>query len=222
MGWVEDFAIGAAAGAVVVYLLLSGLRWARDRTAGSADGGRVPDALFAPDPIGPVGDGHVLRGEPDPRPGTVWPGLPYPSGIPGARPEVGRPSDGPRPASASETITLSRRIVVHLFGLGRAGVDAPGRPEATQQGICAALSAEQSAVSKVLRRLVAAEVVEVARRHVRGRDRRVYVYALTRRGELLAHELRSRALAPGGGLPDPLDPRSAAREPAPVPPKVWP
>ena len=52
------------------------------------------------------------------------------------------------------------------------------------------LSATQGAVSKVLRRLTAADVVRPQRRHVPGRSRRVKVYLLTFRGDELVREIQ--------------------------------
>jgi len=81
---------------------------------------------------------------------------------------------------------------VHLFVFRGMGPDDLARPETTQLGISAMLRADQRAVSKVLRRLVAAGVVLEERRHVRGGARRVKVYTLTHRGEVLAVDLRRR------------------------------
>jgi hypothetical protein len=94
------------------------------------------------------------------------------------------------------TVRLSRRIVVHLAAVGRLDPDGVASLGATQRGIGDALAADQSAVSKVLRRLEAAGVVEVTRAHVRGLDRRVNVYGLTRRGMAIAREVRIRTAPP--------------------------
>jgi Transcriptional regulator PadR-like family len=99
-----------------------------------------------------------------------------------------RASDGPREGE----IRLSLRIVVHLSGVRPVGDDGVGPLEATQEGMSVALAVTQGAVSKILRRLVAAEVVRPERRHDRGQNRRVKVYALTHRGESLAREIRQR------------------------------
>lgn len=111
-----------------------------------------------------------------------------------------------------ERVGLSKRVVEHLFQQGRLGPDDVGSPTATQRGMQLALGANQSALSKVLRRLEVAGVVEVTKRHVTGGERRLKVYGLTRRGELLAHDLRRRgATAPnesGEGRPSSV-PRSS-------------
>jgi DNA-binding MarR family transcriptional regulator len=114
----------------------------------------------------------------NPSPFPAWePPLPVVSGTPG---------------SNEERIRLSLRIVVLLGRIGPPGEDGVAKPEATQQGIAAVLGVTQGAVSKVLRRLVAAEVVRQERHHVRGQDRRVRIYFLTRRGEGLEREIRER------------------------------
>jgi len=200
MGWEEEFALGLAAGAVATYAVLVTLRWVLARRE-APRAGALPASVF----------GYGSEGSPPPsregRPGTVsspgadlWPGLPAPA----LTPNGPAASDHTLPVEALPTpsqVRLSGRIVLHLFFLGRIGPDDVGLPGGTQQGIGDALRAEQSAVSKVLRRLVAAEVLVVSRRHVRGRERRLNVYTLTRRGELLAHELRARMPPPTDGPP---------------------
>lgn len=89
-------------------------------------------------------------------------------------------------------VQLALRLIVHLSGVSPPGDDGLGRPDSTQQGIADALGVTQGAVSKVLRRLRAVEVLRTERRHVPGRTYRVRVYLLTRRGELLAGEIRAR------------------------------
>jgi DNA-binding transcriptional ArsR family regulator len=96
------------------------------------------------------------------------------------------------PGSNGEQVRLSLRLVVQLSWVGPPGEDGDARKESTQEGLSQALSVTQGAVSKVLRRLVAAEIVCRERRHVRGVDRRVRVYFLSRQGETLAREIRDR------------------------------
>jgi DNA-binding MarR family transcriptional regulator len=93
---------------------------------------------------------------------------------------------------STDQIRLSESIVIALAREGRLGDDSPVRSARTQAGLASALSSNQSAVSKVLRRLVAAELLTEQRRHVQGRSQRLKVYALTRRGELLAREVARR------------------------------
>ncbi len=107
------------------------------------------------------------------------------------------PPWGPPPAPArfatDERVRLALRMVVHLARVGPSRLpleEAP--PQSTQQGIAEALSATQGAVSKVLRRLIAGELVRWERRHVRGRFRRVRVYFLTTQGEQMAEKTRAR------------------------------
>jgi DNA-binding MarR family transcriptional regulator len=87
---------------------------------------------------------------------------------------------------------LSERVLIQLARLGRIEADAPARRERTQQGLAEAVNSNQSAVSKVLRRLVAAEVLAEDRRHIIGSGQRMKAYSLTRRGELLAREVARR------------------------------
>jgi DNA-binding MarR family transcriptional regulator len=62
--------------------------------------------------------------------------------------------------------------------------------ELCQLGIVRALDVRQSALTKVLTRLVAAGVLATDRRHVEGQPRRLKVYQLTPLGESLARDLR--------------------------------
>ncbi|MGP8147292.1 MAG: hypothetical protein ACLQAS_07855 [Thermoplasmata archaeon] len=183
---VEQFLIGLAVGAAVVLGARAALGFVRAR--GSANAGTLdpPPGVYPDSWAGPsFGDQ----------------GRDLPSGSANRPPPRPIRSPSTPPASASgirlesevavapvEQVRLSRRILVHLFEFGRIGPDGIGRPDATQRGIGAALGAEQSALSKVLRRLAAGGAVEVARRHVYGEDRRVNVYSLTTRGEALARE----------------------------------
>jgi DNA-binding MarR family transcriptional regulator len=88
---------------------------------------------------------------------------------------------------------LSERVVIQLARLGRLDPEAPAQRERTQQGLAEATSSNQSAVSKVLRRLVAADVVSEERRHIVGSGQRMKAYSLTRRGELVAREVARRS-----------------------------
>jgi len=136
------------------------------------------------------------RQKPAPAPesdGIGIPGDPGTSLVSPPRPRVvGGP---PVPAAVSvsaDQIRLSERVVIALAREGRLGDDASVRTVRTQAGLASALASNQSAVSKVLRRLVAAELLTEERRHVQGGRQRLKVYALTRRGELLAREMARR------------------------------
>ena len=127
------------------------------------------------------------------------------TGNPAPQPPAGRPEEPQVPQRVSpravppqwvrvqrDEVRLSERILVQLAREGRMDTDSPASRGHTQGGLVEALSSNQSAVSKVLRRLVAAGVVGEERRHVRGVNQRMKVYALTRRGELLAREVAQR------------------------------
>jgi DNA-binding PadR family transcriptional regulator len=90
-----------------------------------------------------------------------------------------------------DQVRLSLRVVVHLHRAGPPGEDEVARLESTQQGLVRSLGVTQGAVSKILSRLVAAEVIRQERRHVRGLNRRVRAYFLTARGLALAREIEA-------------------------------
>lgn len=100
--------------------------------------------------------------------------------------------DGRLTGTNAGSVRLAMRVVVQLDRLGPPGPDGTARPEATQDGLAGTLGVTQGAVSKVLARLLAVNIVAQERRHVRGRDRRVRVYFLSREGEGLAHEIEQR------------------------------
>jgi DNA-binding MarR family transcriptional regulator len=177
------FGLGTAAGAGAVALLWGIYVWASRRRRAEAS---LPTDR-APDPV-------------------VVPG-------PSEEPPVSASVDPPLPAPVAELARLSERVVVQLARSGRMDPEAPVRRERTQQGLAEVLASNQSAVSKVLRRLVAAEIVEEERRHIAGAGYRMKAYALTRRGELLAREVARRQHI------DLLPPRppSIARVPPPTP-----
>lgn len=183
---VEQFLIGLAVGAAAVLGGRAAVRYVREK--GSA-------RLGTPDP--PAG----VFSETSARPSSGGEGRSSPSGSaspsgPGSEVQTSTdpalllrvPIESDAVRAPVEQVRLSRRILLHLFELGRVGPDGIGRPEATQRGIGTALGAEQSALSKVLRRLTAGGAIEVTRRHVFGGDRRIKVYSLTLRGESLARE----------------------------------
>ena len=120
------------------------------------------------------------------------------------------PATAPAPANpklAAETLRLSERVIVYLArqpALGPYDVAAPSR---TQAGISQRFGASQSAVSNVLARLTAAQVVVALTRHVEGERRRRKVYLLTPYGEELAKGLaakRVEGVRPPSGLLPPV------------------
>ncbi len=87
---------------------------------------------------------------------------------------------------------LALRVVVHLYRVGPFDEFGISRPESTQQGIAESLQVTQGAVSKVLKRLAAANVVEHQRSHVHEQNRRMRAYFLTARGIDLARRCHDR------------------------------
>lgn len=90
-----------------------------------------------------------------------------------------------------EQVRLALRVVVLLSLSERLEPGDVAPPESTQQGMAARLRVTQGAISKVLRRLSASDVVGHERHHVRGEARRMQVYYLTPRGWELATRYRA-------------------------------
>lgn len=99
-------------------------------------------------------------------------------------PIAGAPTAGS--SVGADVLRLSQRIVIHLGQLPRIGTDELGSPAFTQAGMAEVLSVRQNVLTNVLRRLVAAGILQEDVRHVTGRSRRLKVYRLTARGESLA------------------------------------
>jgi hypothetical protein len=214
---VASLALGAAIGSGATVAIWALLRWRhavpgrnagpppRDRPAlgGSEEGAdaRLDERTATSVAVPPAGPDPPTEGPSD-------------AGVLVGTSELASPAP---PAPPEEYVFLSKRVVVHLGALGRLGLDELARPERTQQGMIAALACPQSTLSRVLARLVASDVLTRERRHVRGLDRRVYVYALTSRGESLARELRLRPGSPASAVPSPV--RAPAREPWPAVPR---
>ena len=113
------------------------------------------------------------------------------SGI--ARPVIAPLVDAAGPSDPKlQQIRLALRIVLHLSHVEPPEGGGSVRPEATQQGIASCLKVTQGAVSKVLQRLEAAEVVRHKSHHVRGGIRRMRAYSLTARGLELVRRSRDR------------------------------
>jgi DNA-binding PadR family transcriptional regulator len=139
-----------------------------------------------------------MSSNPAPRSGETNPPLSFPGQS--SPPPWEPPSTVPAglPGSFEERVRLSIKVVVLLDHWGPPDNNGSARREMTQQGLAETLSVTQGAISKVLIRLAAADVVRTNRRHVAGLARRVRVYSLTRDGERLAREIRSQF-----GLPSP-------------------
>lgn len=146
------------------------------------------------------------------------------SGTAAPRPPARDPrvaAEGDR-AGGLEFEAESRLALRTILLLRRAGPPDPyglGRPEMTQRGLAVALAVSQGAISKLLRRLEAADVVARLRCHVPGERRRVWCYGLTLRGSELAGRYFRRAGhlgtdrvagGPAGGGPGPPGPPTAS------------
>jgi hypothetical protein len=105
--------------------------------------------------------------------------------------EQGLPSGTSGPPRGIKDV--SDQLILRLARLGVLGPDDVPTLDRTQRGLAEALGVGQNVVSKVLARLVAAEVVVVATRHVQGQPRRMKAYRLTPHGERLASTLRHRS-----------------------------
>jgi DNA-binding MarR family transcriptional regulator len=105
----------------------------------------------------------------------------------------------PAPEGVENPARLTHQLLRHLAGLPRLLPGELATRSYTQAGMAARLGAGQSAVSRILRRLVAAGVVTAETRHIRDGDRRVRVYLLTDRGERLGRALREMPKTPEMG-----------------------
>jgi DNA-binding MarR family transcriptional regulator len=92
----------------------------------------------------------------------------------------------------SKDADTAGRVIAHISSLGRLGNDEIASLGFTQIGMGEKLGIRQGTLAKVLSRLEAAKVVEVDRRHVQSRPRRLKVYRLTSLGESVARDLRRR------------------------------
>ncbi len=167
-----SFGIGAAAGGALAALVWGCLRWRAGARRTTVD----PDRYTSPTGAGMTWDPTY------PLPATVS-DRPDPLGLGEGHSTV---------AVTVEQVRLSERVILHLARLGRIDPEAPAAPTRTQQGLVAATGGSQSAVSKVLRQMVASGMVEEERRHIAGVSHRMKAYALSRRGELLAREVAAR------------------------------
>jgi DNA-binding MarR family transcriptional regulator len=103
-----------------------------------------------------------------------------------------------RTLPAPETLRLSQRVILHVYGQGHLPPGEVAPPGLCQEGIGEALGMQQAGLAAVLRRLEAAGVLTTERGHVRGHDRRLKIYRLSGRGLEVAKELRARRRPPSG------------------------
>jgi len=142
-----------------------------------------PPAVERPAPARPEAPAGPPAGEPMPPAAPSEP----PEAPPG--PRVGLTPEAP-PSTLATPTRITDALVRHLAGLPKLWPNDIPSKAWTQAGIADAIGAGQSAVSRVLRRLVAAGIVTVETRHVGGSDRRLRIYRLTERGERLGKALR--------------------------------
>lgn len=158
-----DVAIGGAGAAVVGFVGV--LVWSRrSREALERLPGPPASSQEAPPAPGPPEPSEETPPDPSPAP-------PAPAGLPGAQ-------------------RLTFQILRHLASLPRLGPSDLPTAAWTQAGIATAVDADQSAVSRILRRLAATGVLTVETTHVAGGARRLRVYRLTGKGERLGRALR--------------------------------
>ncbi len=165
----EAFVLGVVLTLVVGFLWLR-LRWSRTSSAG-----------LSPPPPGSLLEKDVL---------------PVPTAPAGASPKRDTdPHPSPTGAPAVSDLRLSERVVLHLDRFDHTQGQEVASFMLCQQGIVEKLGVRQSALTKVLQRLVAAGAVAESTEHVQGQARRLKVYRLTTLGHLLAKDLRSRGRA---------------------------
>jgi hypothetical protein len=90
----------------------------------------------------------------------------------------------------TEGIGLAARVILHLSQLKRLGPNDVAGVEYTQQGMVAAFAVRQSSLVKVLKALLAGDVIAVEHRFVGGANRRMQAYHLTSVGAAAARDLR--------------------------------
>ncbi|MCI4320315.1 MAG: PKD domain-containing protein [Thermoplasmata archaeon] len=185
-GWV---ALSFAVGIVAAFAVQWGLRRRSTRQRLELD--RAERTLEG-EPVPPPADDGARPGamtllEPGP---SVLPRTPPPSDRPIGT-ESGRPSSQLVVRPPVEGLRVSQRIVLHLARQGALHDDDVATVGYTQAGMASALGVRQNALTNVLTRLMAAQILRVELRHVSGQPRRLKVYTLTSRGEALARDLRT-------------------------------
>ena len=175
MSWYDPlfgFAVGVAATLVAGYL------WGRFRETHATAERPVFPAPADPPPVAPS---NAAPAPGSPAPGGSGDGV------------ISRPSRSSRTAPGRPTLVLSERIVLHLDRYDRSPFDGLAPLELCQQGMVERLGVTQSALTKVLQRLAAAQVLVETTEHVAGQSRRRKVYRLSTVGRLLAKDIRRRA-----------------------------
>lgn len=159
-----------------------------------------------PGPMGEVAEEMPVRAEraPDDRVAAVpptpsfqtprTPGPVFPRAPTGPSPGIPSPPPGSVPPTAvvAERRRLTERVILHLGQQGRLGPEEVAPLGMTQAGMTERLQVGQGTLTNVLRRLDAAGALNSTVRHVVGRPRRLRVYTLSARGEILYRELRGR------------------------------
>jgi hypothetical protein len=110
--------------------------------------------------------------------------------------------EAPSPAQPDlPRIPLSQRIILHLLGQPQLGPDDIATGAYTQAGMVDALGVQQGPLSNVLRRLTYSGILRAELGHVQGSPRRLNVYRLTPKGEIVAVRLRDSqvGIQPVGG-----------------------
>ncbi len=175
-------ALGFVAGAVVTILLMSWLSWKRERALG---GGKNPSPPRMEMDIGKpsLPDGDVEPGPPAPDPGKKDL-IPTAGGEP---PSVVTGANG-----ATRPVTLSQRVLVHLASQGVLGYNDIAPRSFTQAGIAGGIGVRQNVLTTVLKRMEGNGLLTSEVSHVKGEFRRLKVYRLTPKGEILAREYRGK------------------------------
>lgn len=197
-GLAVGLAISGLGGAVLWWVTRAGHR------VRGPSGGPVDRSYAATPPPGVLVDPPPVLGPtyraPDPPSSPEGTGSSMASTV-AAAPLVAPRAD-PAPGSANGgQVMLSQRVLLHIASQGRLASDEIPPRALTQAGMVEALDVQQGALTGVLRRLVAAGILDEERQHVQGADRRLKVYRLTPSGEQLYREVRARRASEAGRKP---------------------
>ncbi|MCI4319718.1 MAG: hypothetical protein L3K23_06280 [Thermoplasmata archaeon] len=203
------YGIGAGLGAAAGLYLLLWWRARRIALGSPPPDGAVQDRLVftgLPNGAGSHASGALSTSPEHRTPERERPPSTANSYDPPLRLPVGPMPEGPVVASSEsrrslpppETLRLSQRVILHVYGQGHLPPGEVAPPGLCQAGIVEALGIPQAGLAAVLRRLEAAGVLTTERGHVRGHDRRLKIYRLSSRGVEVAKELRARRPPPSG------------------------